>query len=84
MYEIRFTAAANRELRRLPAQVIRRVVAAIDQLARDPRPHGAKKLAGSQDTYRLRVGDYRVVYIVDDDQQVILITRIRHRKDTYK
>jgi mRNA interferase RelE/StbE len=58
-------------------------MAAIDALADDPRPSGCAKLAG-RDDYRIRVGDYRVVYAVDDDKRVVLIARIAHRREVYR
>ena len=60
-----------------------RVKAAIDGLAEDPRPSGATKLAGRND-YRVRVGDHRIVYAVDDAQKVVLVARIAHRREAYR
>lgn len=59
-------------------------MAAIESLESDPRPVGCKKLVGSDHTYRLRIGDYRVVYEIQDDILVILVVRIRHRGDVYR
>lgn len=60
------------------------IVAAIETLESDPRPAGSKKLVGSDHTYRLRVGDYRVVYDTHDAMLIILVVRIRHRRDVYR
>jgi mRNA interferase RelE/StbE len=60
-----------------------RVNAAIDGLAEDPRPFGATKLVG-RDDLRIRVGDYRVVYAVDDEAHVVVVARIAHRQDVYR
>jgi mRNA interferase RelE/StbE len=60
-----------------------RVTAAIDALAHDPRPPGAMKLAG-RDDFRIRVGDYRVVYAVDDRARIVLVARIAHRREAYR
>ena len=60
-----------------------RIAAAIDDLAINPRPPGAAKLAGRGD-FRIRVGDYRIVYAVDDAEDVVLIARIAHRRDIYR
>ena len=57
--------------------------AAIDALAADPRPHGAEKLAG-RDDFRIRVGDYRIVYAVDDTERLVLVARIAHRREVYR
>jgi mRNA interferase RelE/StbE len=60
-----------------------RVQAAIDALAADPRPAGAVKLAG-RDDFRIRVGDYRIVYAVDDDELLVIVARIAHRREVYR
>jgi mRNA interferase RelE/StbE len=62
----------------------RRIVTRIRSLARDPRPFGSEKLSGRGDLYRLRVGRYRVVYTVRDDELVVLIVRVGHRKNVYR
>jgi mRNA interferase RelE/StbE len=61
-----------------------RIVTRIRSLARDPRPFGSEKLSGRGDLYRLRVGRYRVVYTVGDDELVVLIVRVGHRKNVYQ
>ncbi len=83
-YRVRVSASAKKELARLPRQVQRRVVRALDRLPDRPRPRGVRKLAGSQDVYRLRVGDYRVVYRIADRALVILVVRIGRRRDVYR
>jgi len=83
-YRIEFTRSAERDLRRLDRTMVPRVVAAIDALAEEPRPSGVKKLVGSEHTYRIRVGDYRVVYSIEDRLLVVLVERIRHRGDVYR
>ena len=62
----------------------RRVIKAVEALADAPRPSGCKKLQGSEDTYRIRVGDYRVIYSVDDSILIVAIERIRHRREVYR
>ena len=61
-----------------------RIVMRIQSLARDPRPFGSEKLSGREDLYRLRVGQYRVVYSVGDAELVVVIVRVGHRKDVYR
>ncbi|MCC7187376.1 MAG: type II toxin-antitoxin system RelE/ParE family toxin [Anaerolineales bacterium] len=68
----------------MPRQMIVRVVAAIRELADNPYPQGVKKLAGFDRTFRIRVGDYRVLYDIYENRLVIEIIRIRHRKDVYR
>ncbi len=62
----------------------RRIAAAIDRLAVDPRPSGVRKLTGADNLWRIRVGDYRIVYEIEDDRLVVLIVRIGHRRDIYR
>jgi mRNA interferase RelE/StbE len=83
-YAIELARSADRELRRLPAKMIRRIARAIDQLQVDPRPRGSENLVGSESTYRIRVGDFRVIYEIEDEAHTLLVTRIRHRKDAYQ
>ena len=76
-YRIEWKRSAQRELRKLPRPMI-------EKLAYDPHPHGARKLVNSDITYRLRVGDYRIVYDIFEKKLIIEILRVRHRKDAYK
>jgi mRNA interferase RelE/StbE len=70
---------------RLPAALFHRVIAAIRALAATPRPAGCRKLQSSgHDDYRLRVGDYRVLYEVDDTARLVRIMRVRHRREAYR
>lgn len=66
MYELRLTRSARKELEALPDVVLARVARAVDALPADPRPRGCKKLRGASDLWRVRVGDYRIIYHVDD------------------
>lgn len=81
-YAISITRQANKELARLPTQVQDRIDAAIDALATTPRPPGTRKLTSG--AYRIRVGDYRVIFDVDDAAQAIIIRRVAHRSDVYR
>ena len=83
-YEVVLLRSAARELTDLPAEVQRRVTRAIDGLVDDPRPRGSKPLVGGDGTWRVRVGDYRILYRVDDDRVEVLVIRIRHRSDAYR
>jgi len=83
-YQIEIKPSASKELEKLPRQVIPRVVAAIKELAENPYPQGVRKLTGFDRTYRIRVGDYRVLYSIYENRLVIEIIRIRHRKDAYR
>jgi mRNA interferase RelE/StbE len=83
-YAIIVKPSADRALQRLPKAVQWRIVAALKQLAAEPRPPGVKKLAGAENLWRLRAGDYRIVYEIHEAQVVVLVLRIAHRKDVYR
>jgi mRNA interferase RelE/StbE len=82
-YRIVLARSACKQLAALPRDVQQQVGPQIALLADDPRPHGSQKLKGS-DLYRIRVGDYRVVYAIDDDDLLIGIVRVAHRRDAYR
>ena len=83
MHEVRIGRSATKELESLPGNILERVAKKIDSLADQPRPAGCKKLRGADDLWRIRVGDYRIIYAVDDTAAVVEIRIIRHRKDAY-
>lgn len=83
-YRVEWKRAAVKELKRLPADVIARVVRAVGELSANPFPPGVVKPAGAQYTYRLRIGDYRVVYTVEASVLLVEIVRVRHRSDAYR
>lgn len=83
-YAVSFRRSAEKDLRKLDATVQRRVLRAIDRLANDPRPDGCRKLAGSDDAFRIRIGDDRVIYTVDDVVRIVAIENVRHRRDAYR
>lgn len=82
-YEIRWKRSAIKELKRLPSHVVKRILVSVEALAQEPRPQGTRKLVGSENSYRIRVGEYRVVYTVLDNALVIEIVRVGHRSDVY-
>jgi mRNA interferase RelE/StbE len=83
-YRIEWKASALRELKGIDKQVVPRIVAAVASLSDEPFPPGARKLQGTEHTYRIRVGDYRVLYEVHHAFVRVLIVRVRHRKDAYR
>ncbi len=83
MHEVCLERAAERDLRRLPTTEFRRVVQAIKALAHNPRPPGRRKLSGTQNDWRIRVGDYRVLYEIDDAAGAVRVMRVRHRQRAY-
>jgi mRNA interferase RelE/StbE len=82
-YEIRFKKSAAKELLGLSLELKKRIGEAVDLLILNPRPDGVVKLKGDNYLYRIRIGDYRVVYEIDDKQKTIMILRVRHRRDVY-
>ncbi len=84
-YQVLVQPSAHKTLRKLPKDVQHRIIAKMESLADDPRPIGAIKLKGEEDDYwRLRVGDYRIVYEIEDEKLFILVLRIGHRKDIFR
>lgn len=83
-YRILFAPAALRQFRKFPVSIQKRLTPHIDALADKPRPSGVVKLSGASDIYRVRVGDYRIVYEIQDVGLVILVLKIANRRDVYK
>ena len=83
-YLVELRPAAARTLRDLPASDRRRIAARIDALASNPRPAGVKLLAGPERLWRLRVGDFRIIYQVADEVLRVLVIRIGHRREVYR
>ena len=82
-YTIRIKRSAEKEMDHLPEKMFRRISEAILRLESDPRPPGSKKLRGVQD-YRLRVGQYRILYSVDDGRRVVVVSAVGHRREAYR
>lgn len=84
-YRIVVLPTAARELAKLPRAIARRIAMAIDGLAGDPRPAGVRKLAGGTgDQWRIRVGDYRVLYEIRDAELVVTVVKLAHRRQVYR
>ncbi len=84
MFRVEIKPKAFKELEDIPSHIQRRVLVAIESLAQEPRPHSSKKLQGSRDRWRVRIGDYRVLYRIDDDTKTVYVYRALHRKDAYR
>ena len=82
-YRITFARSARHELEVLDPSVIRRVLPKIESLSTHPRPHGSRKLTGEKNLWRIRIGDYRVIYSILDKERRIDITAVRHRREAY-
>ena len=83
-YQIEWKKSAWRDLKRVDRQAVATLIAAVEELSANPLRPGVVKLQGSERTYRIRVGDYRVLYELFHSQLVVLIVRVRHRQDVYK
>ena len=83
-YEITFARSARRELEALETQLVARVWARIQALSGQPRPPGCRKVQGEEEVWRIRVGDYRVLYKIKDATRIIDIVAVRHRRDAYR
>ena len=84
IHQIKLTPAVRRSLDCLPRPILKRIHTKISGLRDNPRPHDAKKLRCEEGFLRVRVGDYRIVYGIEDDQLIVLIVRIGHRRDVYR
>ncbi len=82
-YRVILPKSVQKEVDRLPDDVVRRILARLAQLETDPRPADVKKLKG-RDAYRIRVGDYRVIYEIHDRQLEVLVITIGHRREIYR
>ena len=83
-FRVEWKKSTRKDLRKLPANTEERIVEIVENLAENPFPYGVEKLSGSQHAYRIRLGDYGVVYEVVVELKLIEIQRVRHRKDVYK
>lgn len=83
IYQIEFTSAAARQIKKIHRPVREKVLDAIVDLADEPRPHGSRKLVGEEIAWRIRVGDYRVIYEILDETLTITIVRAAHRREVY-
>lgn len=84
MYKVEIRQSAIKEIRALPIDVRERVGHRIDALAKEPRQNGCEKLAGRANTYRIRVGDYRIVYEIYDARVVVIVVKVGHRREVYR
>jgi len=84
MYEILLVKQAEKDLKNLPIQIFDRVITAIKDLSSNPRPSGCLKLKNLSQDYRIRVGDYRIIYEIDNKNQIVKVMRVRHRRESYR
>ena len=84
MYRVEFASRAQRMFRNLPADIQRRLDPALQALSQDPRPPGCKQLSGEESVWRIRVGDYRIVYQIRDNELLVLVLKMGHRREIYR
>ena len=84
MYEILLERRAERDIKKLSIEIFQRIIPRIKALAENPKPPGSRKITGSKSDWRIRIGEYRVIYEVDEKSRVVKVMRIRHRKDIYR
>lgn len=84
IYQIEYAPKAGRDFKKLDKTVQRQLMPKIEALAKNPRPHGVEKLEGEDNLYRIRSGDYRVVYQIQDKALIILLVKIGHRREIYR
>ena len=82
-YNILIKPSAVKELKKIPKKELKKITERIQALSSDPRPPGSEKLA-AQNAYRIRQGTYRIIYTIEDDQLIILIIKVGHRRDIYR
>jgi len=82
-YQINFKNSAAKEFKKLPISIQQRIGETLDKLRKEPRCPGVIKLQGDDQLYRVRAGDYRVIFSINDREKVLTITRVRHRQDVY-
>ncbi len=84
MYEVLLERAAERDLKRLSAENFHRIVPHIKALTEDPRPVGCRKLTGTKSDWRIRIGDYRLIYEINEKAKAVRVMRVRHRREAYR
>lgn len=82
-YNLLFKASAEKELRAITKPYLEKILQRIEMLSRTPRPHGIQMLRGEERYYRLRQGDYRIIYEIDDAAKLVTIIKIGHRREVY-
>lgn len=83
-YQIIILPLAKRQLKKLPRSVQPVIIGVIEALVKNPRPRGAKKLTGLENLYRIRAGDYRIIYQIQDEKLVVAVVKVGNRRDIYR
>ena len=83
-FSIQWKRSTKKDLRKIPRTEVEKIVRAVGKLSKNPRPESSKKLSGSEYTYRIRVGDYRVIYEIHENEVVVQVIKVGHRRDVYR
>lgn len=83
-YKIEWKHSAKKELKRMPKATISKILTAVESLSENPFPRGIRKIIGTENIFRMRIGDYRIVYFVESNKLIIQIIKVGHRRDIYK
>ena len=84
MYRVKLRRAAEKEFEKLPPKIAGQIRHKMDSLAQNPRPHSCEKVKAEPSYLRIRSGDYRILYEVNDKERLVIINRIRHRREAYR
>ena len=84
LYKVQLAPAAERQIKKLERAVQKRIIERLESLEQNPRPHGILKLEGSDNTFRVKVGDYRIVYEIQDENVLVLVLRVGDRKEIFR
>jgi mRNA interferase RelE/StbE len=84
VYEVLLERRAERDLKKLPQEMFYRIIPKIKVLSENPKPAGCRKITGSKNDWRIRIGDYRIIYEIDEKEKAVKVMRIRHRREVYK
>jgi mRNA interferase RelE/StbE len=82
-YKIIFRKSVAQDMRRIPNRDLRKILATIDSLSEEPRPSGVERLSG-QEKYRVRQGNHRIIYEINDEEVIVVVVKVGHRKDVYR
>jgi len=84
VYEILLERRAEKDLKKLPSVLFQRIIEKIQPLAENPKPQGSRKITGSKNDWRIRIGDYRAIYEINEREKRVKIMLIRHRREAYR
>jgi len=84
VYEILLERRAEKDLKKLSSELFERIIEKIQSLSENPKPQGSRKITGSKSDWRIRIGDYRAIYEIDEKEKRVKIMRIRHRREAYR